>query len=44
MEPRPSRWVRAGLVGLPLYGLLTFWTTLDPQPDPSRRYAAWAAT
>jgi hypothetical protein len=29
-------------VGLPLYGLLTFWTTLDPQPDPSRRYAAWA--
>ena len=42
MEPRPSRWVRAGLVGLPLYGLLTFWTTLDPQPDPSRRYAAWA--
>lgn len=42
MEPRPSRWVRAGLVGLPLYGLLTFWTTLDPQPDPSRRYAAWS--
>jgi hypothetical protein len=29
-------------LGLPLYGLLTFWTTLDPQPDPSRRYAAWA--
>jgi hypothetical protein len=29
-------------VGLPLYGLLTFWTTLDPQPDPSRRYAAWS--
>jgi hypothetical protein len=29
-------------LGLPIHGLLTFWTTLDPQPDPSRRYAAWA--
>ena len=42
MLSRPSRWIRAGLLGLPIYGLLTFWTTLDPQPDPSRRYAAWA--
>lgn len=42
MDPRPSRWVRAGLLGLPLYGLLTFWTTLHPQPDPSKRYAAWS--
>jgi hypothetical protein len=29
-------------LGLPVYGLLTLWTTLDPQPDPSKRYAAWS--
>lgn len=42
MQPRPSSWISAGLLGLPLYGLLTFWTTLDPQPDPSTQYAAWS--
>lgn len=25
-----------------LYGALTFWASLDPQPDPSTRYEDWA--
>ena len=31
--PRPTpttRWLHAGLVALPLYGLLTFWSSLHP--------------
>jgi hypothetical protein len=35
-------WIRAGLLGLPIYGLLTFWSSLDPQPDPNTHYEAWA--
>jgi hypothetical protein len=31
-----------GLLGLPLYGALTFWSTLDSQPDPATRYDAWS--
>jgi len=31
-----------GLVGLPLYGVLTFFSSLDPQPDPNTHYDAWA--
>ena len=31
-----------GLLALPVDGLLTFWTTLDPQPDPNANYEAWA--
>ena len=41
-EADTDAWVRAGLWGLPGYGLLTFFTTLDPQPDPARHYDAWA--
>jgi hypothetical protein len=37
-----TRWMGIGLLGLPLYGALTFWTTLDPQPDPNTDYEAWA--
>jgi hypothetical protein len=33
--PNVGVWIRAGLLALPLYGLLTFWTTLTHQPDPS---------
>jgi hypothetical protein len=38
----PARWIGAGLLGLPLYGALTFWSSLDPQPDPGTRYEEWA--
>lgn len=37
-----DRWIGAGLLGLPLYGALTFWSALDPQPDPNLDYDAWA--
>jgi hypothetical protein len=40
--PNTANWIRLGLLALPLYGLLTFWTTLDPQPDPSTDLEAWA--
>ncbi len=31
----PSRWVGVGLLDLPLYGALTFWSSLEGQPDPN---------
>ena len=37
-----NRWIGIGLLGLPLYGALTFWSSLNPQPDPGTRYEAWA--
>jgi hypothetical protein len=37
-----ARWIGIGLLGLPLYGALTFWSSLDPQPDPNAHYEAWA--
>lgn len=37
-----NRWVGLGLLGLPLYGALTFWSSFDPQPDPSTHYEAWS--
>jgi hypothetical protein len=40
--PNTANWIRTGLVALPLYGLLTFWATLDPQPDQNTNYEAWA--
>jgi hypothetical protein len=40
--PNTTSWIRAGLLALPVYGLLTFWTTLDPQPDPGKHYEAWS--
>jgi hypothetical protein len=42
MGTEPRNWVRAGLLALPISALLTFWTALDPQPDPSRYYADWS--
>lgn len=38
-----ARWVGIGLLGLPLYGALTFWSSMDPQPDPETRMAAWSS-
>src|ERR687894_1904297 len=37
-----GRWIGIGLLGLPLYGVLTFFSSLDPQPDPNTHYEAWA--
>ena len=37
-----TRWIGVGLLGLPLSGALTFWSSLNPQPDPSTQYADWA--
>src|SRR4028119_890785 len=40
--PNTTRWMGIGLLGLPLYGVLTFFSSLDPQPDPNTHYEAWA--
>jgi hypothetical protein len=37
-----TSWIRLGLFALPLYGVLTFWSSLDPQPDPNTHYEAWS--
>ncbi len=40
--PNISRWIGIGLLGLPLYGVLTFFSGIDPQPDPNTHYEAWS--
>ncbi len=35
-------WVGIGLLGLPLYGVLTFLSSFDPQPDPNTHLEAWS--
>jgi hypothetical protein len=37
-----TKWVGIGLLGLPLYGALTLYSSIDPQPDPSAHLEAWA--
>jgi len=37
-----TKWIGIGLLGLPLYGALTFFSSLNPQPDPNTHYDAWA--
>ena len=37
-----THWIRAGLWTLPLYGLITAWATLEPQPDQQKDPDAWA--
>jgi hypothetical protein len=37
-----TKWIGIGLLGLPLYGALTFWSGLHPQPDPNTHYEAWS--
>src|SRR5215217_3955278 len=37
-----TRWIGIGLLGLPLYGALTFFSSLDPQPDPTTHYEAFS--
>jgi hypothetical protein len=34
MAKKPTTAIRIGLWALPLYGALTAWATLDPQPRP----------
>jgi hypothetical protein len=40
--PNITRWIGIGLLGLPLYGVLTFLSSLNPQPDPNTHLEAWA--
>ena len=40
--PNTLNWIRVGLFALPLYGLLTAWATLDPQPDQVEETEKWA--
>jgi hypothetical protein len=40
--PNITRWIGVGLLGLPLYGALTFWSSLEGQPDPDTQLEAWA--
>src|ERR671916_2161921 len=43
MRPQDTaNWIRLGLLALPLYGVLTFWSALNPQPDPNTHYEAWS--
>ena len=35
-------WIRAGLLALPVYGVLTIWATLDPQPNFNTNPEAWS--
>jgi uncharacterized protein DUF4386 len=37
-----TAWIRAGLVALPVYGLVVGYATLKPQPDPTSNPEAWA--
>ncbi len=37
-----TRCIGIGLLGLPIYGALTFWSSMNPQPDPSTHYGAWS--
>jgi len=40
--PNITRWIGIGLLGLPLYGALTFWSSLEGQPDPNTNLEAWS--
>jgi hypothetical protein len=37
-----NRWIGVGLLGLPFYGALTFYSSMNPQPDPNTRFEAWS--
>jgi hypothetical protein len=40
--PNTTRWIGIGLLGLPLYGALTAFSSLEGQPDPETQLRAWA--
>ncbi|CAA9471602.1 MAG: hypothetical protein AVDCRST_MAG05-605 [uncultured Rubrobacteraceae bacterium] len=37
-----NRYIGIGLLGLPLYGALTLWSSIEGQPDPGTRLEAWS--
>jgi hypothetical protein len=37
-----TRWMGIGLLGLPLYGVLTLWSSIEGQPDPATHLEAWS--
>jgi hypothetical protein len=37
-----TSWIRTGLLALPVYGLLTAWSSLGAQPDQVKEPEAWA--
>lgn len=37
-----TNWIRAGLITLPVYGLLTAWSSFTPQPDQTTDPQGWA--
>jgi hypothetical protein len=37
-----TNWTRAGLLALPVYGILTAWSSLGAQPDQVKEPEAWA--
>lgn len=42
MAKKPATAIRIGLWALPLYGALTAWASIDPQPDSSTDPEGWA--
>jgi hypothetical protein len=40
--PNFTKWIGIGLLGLALYGALTFFSSLNPQPDYNTHPEAWA--
>ena len=40
--PNITRWIGIGLLGLALYGALTFFSAINPQPDYNTQLEAWA--
>jgi hypothetical protein len=37
-----TRWIGIGLLGLPLYGAMFFWSSFEGQPDPDTQLRAWS--
>jgi hypothetical protein len=40
--PNTINWIRIGVLALPISGLLTIWSTLIPQPNPTTEFEAWS--
>src|SRR5215211_619145 len=40
--PNTTRWIGIGLLGLSLYGALTFFSSFEGQPDPDTHYEAFS--
>ena len=40
--PNTTRWIGMGLLGRPIYGVMTFFSSLDSQPDPNTDYEAFS--